>query len=223
MFTTIDYDQLRNYMLFKGLSKDALIELASHCQPQTLNVGETLFHQNDPSDALYLLEEGQIHIVRQYPDGEEVILATEMPYYAIGDLSMLVGGGRTAAVVAVSDCTLIKIDRDVFFEICQQVPDVATEVVLYLAKRLRDLNLKIREYAISNVAARVASLLLLLPDGEAGAVQSKVRVSRIARAIATDADTVERILKQWHNSGYISFSSGQLQILDRDIIRNIAG
>ena len=223
MFATTNHHQLRNYMLFKDLSEDALIELASHCQHQTLNVGETLFHQNDQSDALYLLEEGQIHIVRQYPDGEDVILATEMPYYAIGDLSMLVGGGRTAAVVAVSDCTLIKIDRDAFFEICQQVPDVASQVILYLAKRLRDLNLKVREYAISNVAARVASVVLLLSGGDTGEIKSKVRVSRIARAIATDADTVERILRQWQDAGYILFDRGQMQILDLDMIRHIAG
>lgn len=223
MFTTTDYQLLRNYMMFKDMSDEALIELAQHCQHQTLNVGDTLFHQNDTSGALYLLEDGQIHIVRQYPDGEEVILATEMPYYAIGDLSMLVGEGRTAAVVAVSDCTLIKIDRDAFYEVCNHVPGVAAEVVLYLGRRLRDLNLKVREYAISNVSARVASLLLLLSGGEATTIPSRVRVSRIARAIATDADTVERILKQWHESGYIAFNRGQLQIIDIDTIRNIAG
>lgn len=223
MSSPIDYKQLRNYALFQDLSDEVLMELVNHCQQYELPAGETLFEQNEPGDALYLLEAGQVHIIRQYPDGEQVILATEGPYYAIGDLSTLVNHPRSGAVVAVSDCTLFKIDRETLFDVCEQVPGVAAKMVIYLARRLHRLNLKVREYAISNVAARIASMLLLLSGGEAGEIDSRVRVSRVARSIATDADTVERILKDWDEAGYISYDGRHLAIRDIEVIRNIAG
>ncbi len=223
MSSPIDYQQLRHYEIFKELSDHALIELAKICQSLDLHAGETLFDQNDSSETLYLLETGQIHVIRQYPDGEEVILATEGPYYVIGDLSMLVGQPRVGAVVAVSDCTLFAIHHEPFYQICDRVPDIATKVIIYLAQRLRYLNLKVREYAISNVAARIASILWLLSEGEAGVIKSRIRVSRLARAIATDADTIERILRQWDKKGYITYDDQHLQIHDIEKIRDIAG
>ncbi len=161
--------------------------------------------------------------MRQYPDGEQVILATEGPYYVIGDLSMLGSHPRDAAVVAVSDCTLIAIERQAFAEVCEQVPDIAGKVIIYLARRLHRLNLQVREYAISNVAARVASVLWLLTGGEAGEIKGRVLVSRVARAIASDADTVERILEEWHEAGYIAYEGRQVTIRDIETIHNIAG
>jgi CRP-like cAMP-binding protein len=221
--TTSDHQQLRNFTIFRDLSDEVLAELVKHCQEIELGAGETLFQQNHPGDFLYLLVDGQIHIVREYPDGEQVILATEGPYYAIGDLSMLASYPRTGAVVAVSDCSMIAIEREVFFEVCRRVPEVAIEMIVYLARRLHRLNLQVREYAISNIAARVASVLWLLSGGEAGVVSSTVRVSRIARAVATDADKVERILNEWTTAGYISYDGKQVEIHDLDMIRNIAG
>lgn len=220
---TVNFQELRNYMMFRDLPDEALMQLSHYCQYRELLAGETLFEQNDAGDALYLLDAGQIHIIRQYPDGEQVILATEGPYYAIGDLSMLVNNPRSGAVVAVSDCVLLRISREAFFELCAEIPDVAVKVLSHLAGRLHRLNLKVREYAISNVAARIASMLLLISGDTSGEIKTRIRVSRIARAIATDADTVERILREWHDAGYITYSSGEMHLNDIEKIRDIAG
>lgn len=222
MLTTTVYQQLRDFTIFEDLSDDALMELERHCQYIELQAGETLFQQNDPSDALYLLEAGQIHITRQYPDGDEVILATAIPYYAIGDLSMLVSRPHVAAISAVTDCTLIAIERQAFFEVCERFPDIAVQVILYLARRLYRLNLQVREDAISSVTARVASVIWLLSGGEVGEIKARLQVSYVARAIAMDFDTVKRILEDWDKAGYITYAGGQVKIHDIDTIRNIA-
>ena len=57
---------------------------------------------------------------------------------------MLGGQPRVAAVVAVSDCTLIAIEHQAFAAVCEQVPDVAVKVLIYLAQRLHRLRLQVR-------------------------------------------------------------------------------
>jgi len=223
MSVTISKDQLKNASLFQDFSDDVLEELATQCHIVELAAGDTLFQQDVPGEVLYILEEGQIHIVRKYPTGEEVVLATEGPYYVIGELSMLAGLPRTGGVVAVSDCSLIAVDRQAFMDVCERVPEVAGKVIVYLSQRLYQMNLLVREHAIGNVAARVASMLVLLSGGEPGEIPARIRVSRIARAVAIDADSVERILNEWVDAGHIEFAGRKIKILDAEAIRNIAG
>lgn len=215
--------KLRDAEIFKELSDDVLEELARSCTTMELLAGETLFEQNTPGDSLYLLETGQVHIVRQHPDGEQVILATEGPYYVIGELSMLVGQPRTGAVVAVSDCTLIALNRAAFDGVCAQRPELAVAVMGHIGQRLYRMNLLVREHAIGNVAARVATLLVLLSGGKNGPVDAHIRVSRIARATATDADVVERLLQDWVKEGYITFEARRMTINQIETLRDIAG
>jgi CRP-like cAMP-binding protein len=215
---TIDYQILRNSFLFKDVDNMLLRLIAAHLQPMNLAAGDTLFEQNGDADAMYFLESGQIHVIRQYPDGDEVILATEVPYYVIGELSMLANEPRTGKVVAVGDCDLLKLSRDDFLHLVKVTPEIAVSALDDLGKRLYKLNLRVRESAIGNVAARVASALLLMDDSS-----QAVSMTRLARATAMDADVVERLLKNWESKGIISLKEQKLRILDMVALQSIAG
>ncbi|MBZ0298551.1 MAG: Crp/Fnr family transcriptional regulator [Anaerolineae bacterium] len=219
----VEYQKLRDAEIFKNLSEEVLQALAAHCRTVELTAGEILLEQNTPGSGLYVLETGQVHIVRQHPDGEQVILATEAPYYVVGELSLLAEQLRTGSVVAVSDCTLIALEREAFAEVCEQHPELPIQVMAYLARRLYRLNLQAREYAIGNVQARVATLLVLLSGGKNGPVNAHIRVSRMARAAATDGDVVERILQGWAQQGIIDYEARAITVHDIDMLRDIAG
>jgi hypothetical protein len=45
----------------------------------------------------------------------------------------------------------------------------------------------------------------------------------VARAAATDADVVDRLLKSWVDEGYITFDGRRLTIHDIAMIQKIAG
>lgn len=215
---TIDYQILRNSFLFQDLDNMLLRLIASHLQPMTLHAGDTLFEQDAEADAMYFLESGQIHVIRQYPDGDEVILATEVPYYVIGELSMLANEPRSGKVVAVGDCDLLKLSRSDFLHLVKVTPEIAVGALDDLGKRLYKLNLRVRESAIGNVAARVASVLLLMQSGE-----QEFSTNRIARATAMDADVVDRLLKQWEKDEILSLKDQRMTILNLEALHTLAG
>jgi CRP-like cAMP-binding protein len=219
----VDYVRLTDAALFRGMPDDTLIELSAYCHYQELSAGETLFHQDDPSNALFILEDGQIHVVRKYPDNEEVILATEDPFYVIGELSMLANQPRTGSVVAVSDCTLIALKRDAFMAACANHPNVASYMIEYLGQRNYRMNLQVRERSIGNPEARIASILILLPCDDSGEITSNASLHRLARGAAVDVKTIERTFKQWAKDGYIEYTRDKLCILDGQAIQFIAG
>ena len=219
----VDFMKLRDAEMFKNLSDEVLQALAQHCYEMELQAGATLFEQNSPGDAMYILETGQVHIIRQEPDGEQVILATEGPYYVIGELSMLVGQPRTGSVVAVSDSSVIALNRAGFDMVCNQMPELAVSALAHVSQRLYRTTLQVREHAIGNIPARVATLLVLLSGGQNGLVNAHIRVSRMARATATSADTVDRLLNDWERQGIIDYDARRITVNDIEALRDIAG
>lgn len=219
----IDQTVLRNSMLFQGASDEVLNAVSHFCQPMELLAGETLFEQDSPSDAMYFLEDGQVHIIRHYPDGYQVILATEAPYYVIGELSMLANLPRTGSVVAVSDCDLIKFERSAILQLFNEYPSVAAHATTYLGQRLYTLNLKVRESGIGNVKARVASALLLMARNQPGQIEGDVSITRLARTTAIDADIVDHLLADWCTDNLIAVQDRQITIHDIEAIQNLAG
>jgi putative ABC transport system ATP-binding protein len=71
-----------------------------------LAAGETLFHQGDASDVVYLIEDGSIDVVRELADGHTAPLATLGVGRYVGELGPLLGLQRSATARAATDCTL---------------------------------------------------------------------------------------------------------------------
>ena len=222
MATTYNISVLRNSFLFKEADEFVLKAVNRHCELMELDAGETLFEQDTPPDNMYFLIDGQIHIVRRYPEGYDVTIATEVPFYVIGELSMLANQPRTGSVVAVGDCDLIRLSRKAVFEICETYPDVAVRALSHLGTRLYRLNLWVRESAVSNVGARIASVLLLMADNQSTTLKD-VSITRLARATAIDADVVERLLRQWTEYGVLSMDNQQITIQQIEALRTFAG
>jgi CRP-like cAMP-binding protein len=55
-----------------------------------------------------------------------------------GEMSMLDGGARSASVVALADCLLLRIGKDDFEQLLSTYSSAALAVIRTLSKRLRD-------------------------------------------------------------------------------------
>lgn len=223
MVAGVVHSKLREISLFQDLPEAALLELAKHARLMEVPAGEVLFDQDDPGDAFYLIDEGQAHIMRKYENGEEVCLKTLGPFDVVGELSMVVGQPRTGSVVTASDCTLIGLDREVFMEVIDRVPGAAVNVMQQLGLRLYQMNLQVREHAIGNAAARVASIILLLASDKAGEVPGVQRINRMARAAGMDGDALDRMLREWVRQGIIDYDGRLLVVKNVEALRDIAG
>ena len=71
-----------------------------------LVAGEVLFEQGDPSDLVYVVEEGAIEVFRRRIDGGEDVLTVVRPPDYFGELGPLLGLRRAASVRALQDTVL---------------------------------------------------------------------------------------------------------------------
>lgn len=102
--------------------------------------GKFLFVENDPADAMYVLETGRVAILKQ-SQGIRYWLNTLSAGDCIGEMSLIDLGRRSGSVLALSDCTLLKLTYNALLELYQldleQFALIQMNIARELSRRLR--------------------------------------------------------------------------------------
>ena len=220
-------ETLERLSLFTGLSADALTELSAQCRMVSVSKGETIFRQGDRSTTIYVIETGCIEIKRTYEDGETLVLSVFGDGEMIGELSAISSEPRAASGIAREDTQLIALDNEVFFAYLGRYPSMAVEVMVRLTRRLREMNIRVRELGVNNAASRVASLLLFLAEEHnqirTGLISSRFSLERIARAASVEMSYARDLLEAWEEEGHIGLDGRRFLLHDTDALIEIAG
>lgn len=89
--------------------------------------GELVFAQGDLADRLYIIQEGEVEVVRT-TDGKEVLLARLGPGDYFGEIALLMAEGRrTASVRAATRVELLTLGKENFGRLVAAVPSTHKE------------------------------------------------------------------------------------------------
>lgn len=203
--------------LLRGLSADALEQVADRATEKRVAAGETLFREGEPATALYLVVSGRIKLTQVSADGHEVILRFVGPGDAVAALALFEDTAYPLTASAVSESVLLAWHRDVVQELFQRHPPLAVNAMRLLSKRLREVQERFRELATERVAQRIARALLRLVRQAGrrmeGGVLVDIPLSRqdLAEMTGTTLYTVSRVLSEWEARGILE--SGRERVL----------
>src|SRR5262247_26056 len=137
--------------LFRRLGPDELEHLAEEVDQVDYKAGETVFHEHDRGDALYILEEGTVRIWVYDEDVKEVTLAELKPGDFFGELAVLDRGERSSSATAMTDIHLHRLSSDDFQKFLIDHPDTSIDVICEIAARMRQTNLLVTKRASRNI------------------------------------------------------------------------
>jgi len=207
-------DASKNPLLWglpEHLSRDLFKGATSIC----LRVDQVLFHAGDAGDGCYRVDNGLLKVTIVSPFGSERILAFLGSGAVVGELSMIDGLPRSAAVVAVRDSALSFLSRPSFEAFAQRRPEIYKSLVTLLATRLRETDTVIAAGSFLPLKGRVASTLLELADHfgqDVGSgrvvIRQKIGQSDIAAMAGIARENVSRILNDWKRRKLVSRLSG---------------
>jgi hypothetical protein len=92
---------LRRTRLLAGLREETLRALAERSVERSFARQSRLFHQGDPGSGLFVVASGLVKVVVTSEDGEQMVLVTVGPGEALGELSVVDGGPRSASAEAL--------------------------------------------------------------------------------------------------------------------------
>lgn len=95
--------------------------------------------QGDVADKFYILTRGQVEIVREQPDGQEILITRLGPGQYFGEIGLLHGGKRTATVRAAGSVETMSLDRGTFGGLMEDSDMSKTEVERLVRQRVGQL------------------------------------------------------------------------------------
>ncbi|HIK13001.1 MAG TPA: mechanosensitive ion channel [Oscillatoriaceae cyanobacterium M33_DOE_052] len=129
-------DLLRKVIYFQNFSDLQLLELIEVGYRKRLLDGDTLFKENDPGDAFYIILTGSVEV---YVEKLNKHLATLEAGKFFGELALMLGIPRSASVRAVTDTVLFAINDKGFKTMLRENPDLYEIIVRELAKHQEEL------------------------------------------------------------------------------------
>jgi len=124
--------------LFAALDDEAAEALRATMTDIRIEKGDTLFHEGEPGDRLFVIVDGKIKLGASSGDGRETLLAVLGPGEMFGELSLFDPGPRTSTATALTPAHLMALGHDDLMPWLRGRPEVARSLLRALAKRPQD-------------------------------------------------------------------------------------
>ncbi len=138
------YDFLRRVPLFASLPDHDLDRLCEMVTVEYLEPGEELFAEGSPGDKAYIIEEGEIEILKT-SGGRSVLLAVRKSGEVIGEMSLLEAAPRFASGRAKSKSKLLAISHSQLDELLNTSPSAARSLLFTITSRYKTTELMLRQ------------------------------------------------------------------------------
>ena len=122
------------------LLPDEMQQVAAQLHPEPFTAGETIMHQGDTADSLFILAEGEVEVWVTAGANRQRVASLEAPTF-FGEMGLMTGEPRTATIIARTEVLCFNLDSESFSKILAQRPEVAEEISTILAKRQVELDL----------------------------------------------------------------------------------
>jgi diguanylate cyclase (GGDEF)-like protein len=144
-----DARRLDRFAMLTGVSLPARAQLLFSSVERTLAAGDTLIRHGVAHGTMYFLLEGRLDVHLEGGD-DDAPIATIGPGETVGELSLLDGSGASANVIAGTECTVLEVGEEAFWELTNSSHAFAVQLLVKLAERLRANNSAVSK----NVARR---------------------------------------------------------------------
>lgn len=145
--------------LFRQLDQAELESLAAHVDQITFKAGESIFHEHDPGDALYVVGTGTVRIWVHDEDLQEVTLSELKAGDFFGELAVLDSGERSANATAIEESVCHRLSREDFQTFLVQYPHAAIDVIREVSVRMRQTNQLVSQRVTRNINAEMDETL----------------------------------------------------------------
>ena len=218
-------DLLRRVPFLAALPVEDVEWLGQRVTRRRLDKGELVFQKDEPGYAAYIIERGSIRIYVPAAQGNDLTLAVLGPGDFFGDLSLLDGQPRSASAAALSETSLLLVERRDFMALLRSRPEAAMAVLAVVARRLRETDEMASDLASLDAGTRLAKKLLELAEAHGvehdGGVLLDLPVTQeeLANMIGVTRESVNRCLAMFRRRGLVKNQGRRLVLRDLQGLR----
>ncbi|GAA0780023.1 Crp/Fnr family transcriptional regulator [Roseibium denhamense] len=218
---------LSRSFIFDALDDQEKQELAKFAFVKRYKAGETIYTMGTPGQSMAAIAEGSVRVSVLTPTAREITLNELRKGDVFGEIAVLDGRERSATVKALTNCTLVILERRELLGVLQRNPAFAIQLIELLCQRVRRSDERMLEIAFLELPVRLARLLLRLTEVPPASPQKPLAKlsqsqSELAAMIGNTRENVNRCLGKWQKAELVSLKDGWLIIEDRAALEALA-
>jgi CRP/FNR family transcriptional regulator, cyclic AMP receptor protein len=174
--------------------------------------GEIVFSQGDKADAIFYIQKGKIKLTVVSKQGKEAVIAILGTDDFFGEGCLAGQPLRMATAVAISECSIVRVEKAVTVRLLHDEPSFSEVFVAYLLSR----NIRIEEDLVDQLfnssEKRLARVLLLLAnfgkEGKPELVVPKISQETLAEIVGTTRSRISFFMNRFRKLGFIEYNGG---------------
>ena len=171
-----------------------------------------IFWQGQPSDSLFYIRQGKVKLAVTSKQGKEAIVAVLSAGDFLGEGCLAGQPLRIATATAMSDCTLIRVERLMMTRMLHEQHDVSELFVTHLLSRNIRFEADLVDQLFNSSEKRLARILLLLAhfgkESRAEQVLPRINQEHLAQMVGTTRSRVSHFMMKFQKLGFIDYSNG---------------
>jgi len=175
-----------------------------------------IFRQGQPADSLFYLRRGKVKLTVMSQQGKEAIVAILGAGEFFGEGCLAGQPSRMATAVAMTDCTMDKIDKSLMARILHEQHDVSELFVKHLLSRNIRYEADLVDQLFNSSEKRLARILLLLSqfgkESRAETVVPRVNQDTLAQMVGTTRSRVSHFMNKFRKLGFIDYDDSGLTV-----------
>jgi CRP/FNR family transcriptional regulator len=198
---------LRSVRLFAGLPPADLHAVADIAIVKSLDKGDYLFREGDPSVGFYIVQRGSVNIHRVNAVGKEQVIQIFRAGQSFAEATLATDAGYPADARALESSQILLIQKAGFVALLRRQPELALRMLASMSLHLRSLVGQLEDLTLKDVETRLANWLVKrCPDSRATrpvTLEIKTTKRVLAAELGTVSETFSRTLAKFREQNLI--------------------
>lgn len=190
---------------------------------QSFDAGSQIFAEHEESKHCYLIQDGRVRLVKRIRSADRSLTVLR-PGDLFGEDALLTQTERGASAVALTEVSVLALDRATFGVLLSSNPEVGLRLVEQLVRRLRHAEEQLENAMLRDQPSRVVNTLIRLSAGIERTPEGHVLMIsplELSSRVGLDVDAVKRSVQQLRDGGYLRIHDERIILPDLAALREL--
>jgi len=187
--------------------------------------GEMIYQPGNPSDSVYVVEEGRVKLAYLDESGKKLTLVILDPGEIFGEMCLVGENLRRHLATAIEETLIRRVSRREFLEVIDADPLYLRLLLQHFAHRVREFEEALEDLAFRDIQARLSRQLLKLSDEygvkteEGILIGFQITHKELADMIGSARENTTLALNRFEREGILDKSRYRIVIKDEEGLR----
>ena len=196
-------------------AREFLTRVAAGRTVHKYRIGEVVYSQGDPSDAIFYVQTGKVTVTVVSEHGKEAVVAIVGPDEFFGFECLVKQNRRTATATASMESVITRLEKAAAVAVIHEQTAFSEMLIGHIVDRTIRAEADLTDQLFNSSERRLARLLLLMANfGKEGAPEpllAKISQQTLADTIGTTRSRVSFFMNKFRKLGYVNYN-GRIEV-----------